>query len=406
MLDWLDARAIVLQNTPVLPSEAVPLDRACGRVLAEDFTAALDLPPFDNSAVDGFGVRSGDVASAKETSPVKLRREGVIAAGSGASLSVEAGHCVQLFTGARIPSGVDAVVMQEVSQVSGDSVLVRKAVHKGENVRRAGEDVEAGHMILKAGTLLTPARIGVLASQGCDTVRAHRVPRVGLFATGEEIVEPGAPRRADQIFESNTHALSAALSEIGVSPAVHARIPDTAADTKSALAPAFGNADVLIVSGGVSVGAFDFVKPVLEELGVKRLFWRVALKPGKPLYFGVHPAGTLVFGLPGNPVSTLVCFYEFIRPAALKMMGHTDLFLREREAVLEHEVERLPGRFEFMRGFCREEKGEYSVRSAGRQGSHIYSSFAAANCFILIPADVKRLEKGDSVSIQILPPAQ
>jgi molybdopterin molybdotransferase len=228
-------------------------------------------------------------------------------------------------------------------------------------------------------------------------------PIVSTLATGSELAPPGAPLAASAIYESNTYALRAALKEIGIQDAVTGNVADSLEATTEALRKHMASCQIAIISGGVSVGGHDFVRQALDTLGVKCLFWRIAMRPGKPLYFGIAPSGGLVFGLPGNPVSTLACFYQFIRPALLQMMGHRDIFLREVKATLEEDITRSPGRFEFMRGIYRESDGVRFVRSAGRQGSNIYSSFAAANCFILVPSDGTRLANGSPVTIQLLP---
>ncbi|MGH8104318.1 MAG: molybdopterin molybdotransferase MoeA [bacterium] len=403
MLDWLKARDIVLEHARCVTPVEMALTRAAGRILAADMHAGLDLPPFDNSAVDGYAVQRADVGGANEGRPVVLKKIGVIGAGgSGPALKVSLGECAQISTGAPVPPGADAVVMQEWCEDDAMAVRVRKPVRKGENVRPAGDDVKTGSLILKDGTRLSPAAVGLLASQGYMTVNTYPQPRVAILATGEELVAPGSPRTPAGIYESNTAALTAALAEIGVSPSLTLRVKDEPNETKVAIERGLAHSDILIISGGMSVGAFDFVRPALEEIGVRRLFWQIALKPGKPFYFGIFKDSVLVFGLPGNPVSTLVCFYEFIRPAVLKMMGRADILLQECEAILEEKIERQPGRFEFMRGICEKGDGEWRVRSAGRQGSHIYSSFVAANCFILISEDVERLPGGSRVTIQIL----
>jgi molybdopterin molybdotransferase len=332
-----EARSIVLAEAARTPLEACPLVKSLGRVLAEDLVAAHDVPPFDNSAMDGYAVVASDTAGSTPEIPATLRLTETIPAGHEGSFRVSKGEAARIMTGAPLPGGADAVVQLEVTKEAGDSVLIFEQVKMGKNVRPAGGDVTTGSTVLKAGTVLGPAEIGMAASLGFSALPVHRLPKVAVVLTGSELVEVGQPLGPGQIHNSNGYALRALCQQLGIEPDVLGIVADDLAATKTLMAKGL-DYDVLLTSGGVSVGAFDFVKEAQAELGVEQLLWGVAMKPGKPLVFGKR-GSTLVFGLPGNPVSAMVSFELFVRPALLTLMGHRNTGRPIHKATIIEDVE-------------------------------------------------------------------
>lgn len=390
-----EARRRVLEAVRPLPGEAVPLRAALGRVLAEQVESSVDVPPFDNSAMDGFAVVAGPAA--------ELELVGESRAGRPATAAVEAGKAVRISTGAALPSGADAVVPVERTE-GGDGVVRVPDTAPGANVRRAGEDVRRGQPVLAAGTPLGPAELGVLASLGIAEAPCAPRPRVALVVTGDELVEPGTPLEPGEIWSSNEYALAALVERAGGVPAATARVRDTAEGTRAALAGALENADVVCVSGGVSVGPHDHVKTELAALGVEQRFWGVRLKPGKPTWFGTLDDGgrrVLVFGLPGNPVSAIVTFLLFAAPALRALQG-ADPGATRASAVLDAAVARNPGREQAVR--CRLRAGDdgWHAEPTGPQGSHVLTSMLGARALALIPAGEGELAAGERVEIELL----
>ncbi len=397
MLELEEALARVLAAVPAPTSESVSLGEAEGRVLAEPVTAPIDLPMFDNSTMDGYALRSADLASAKPDSPVRLRLTGKVAAGEVFAGAVTAGACVRLFTGSPLPAGADAVVMQEDARVeSGGAgeVLMLAPVAAGENVRLRGEDVKEGSTLAETGQLLTVGRISLLAAAGLTRVRTGRQPVVGLLATGSELREPGQPLAPGQIYESNRLALAALVKRAGAVSTILPLVADELAATRDTLAGAFEHCDAVVTSGGVSVGELDFVKGAFEQTGGDLQFWKVAMKPGRPFAFG-RRRGKLLFGLPGNPVSALVTFLLLVRPALLRWQGATNVSPSACPGVLAEPLANDSGRRHFMR-VKTDPTGK--VYSGGLQASHILSSVAAANGLVDVPADTT-LPAGAAVSV-------
>jgi molybdopterin molybdotransferase len=386
MLEFEEALARVLAAVPAPTSEHISLNEAAGRVLAERIRSPLDLPAFDNSAMDGYALRATDVASAKPDSPVRLRLAGRVPAGETFAGHVTAGTCVRLFTGSPLPSGADAVVMQEETRVepsAAGEVLILAPVEPGENIRLRAGDVKQGSTLAEAGELLTAGRIGLLAAVGLPSVPVGRQPVVGLLATGSELQEPGLPLAPGRIYESNRIALAAVLKRAGAVPVTFPLVNDVLAATRAALAEAFRQCDAVVTSGGVSVGEMDFIKHAFEQMGGELQFWKVAIKPGRPFVFGRY-RGKLLFGLPGNPVSALVTFLLLVRPALLRWQGATDVSLPVHSGVLAEPLVNHGERRHFMRVKL-DPAGQ--VRSAGTQASHILSSMAAANGLVDVPAN-------------------
>lgn len=394
MLQYEEALARVISAVPTPASESVALAQADGRYLARDILSPIDLPPFDNSAMDGYAVRAADVASAKPNSPVRLRLVGRVAAGEKLPGDVTSGTCVRLFTGSPLPNGADAVVMQEDTKVDGavpNEVLVLEPVKPWENVRFQGEDIKRAAAVAAKGDALTVGRLALLAATGCVEVMVSRQPTVGILATGSELKERGQSLEPGQIYESNRPAIAALVRKAGAIPRVYPLVSDVLEATQIALSNAFKECDMVITSGGVSVGEMDFVKQALANLGVELQFWKVAIKPGRPFVFSRFPGShnrlstaddKLFFGLPGNPVSALVTFLLLVRPAILRWQGAANVGLPRQSAILADPLENSGERRHYMRVRI---SNDGKCHSAGTQASHILSSFAAANGLVDIP---------------------
>ncbi|MBI3870363.1 MAG: molybdopterin molybdotransferase MoeA [Verrucomicrobia bacterium] len=391
------AQARILRDVSPLPSERVALDQASDRFLATGARSIVDVPPFDNSAMDGYAVRAADVASASPTAPVELRRVDRIPAGEPPRARIEPGTCARIFTGSPLPPGADAVVMQEDTRVDSDGsdrVRVLDRVAPWDNIRFRGEDVKIGSEILGPGHRCSAERIAVLAACGIAEVDVGRRPRIALLATGNELREPGSPLPAGCIYESNRVGLAAAVRRLGGDATPLPIVPDDLNATRQAFLNARERCDVLMTTGGVSVGEMDLLKPAFESAGGVMEFWRVALKPGKPFVHG-RLGAMLWFGLPGNPVSAFVTFLLLVRPVILRLQGAAQLSLPSVPGVLSEPIQNRGDRRHFMR-VVRDEAG--AVRSAGRQGSHALSSLAASNGFIDVPPDTS-LPSGAPVAV-------
>ena len=388
MLSIDEARARVLEAVRPLGDEELPVADALDRVLAEDVAAAHDVPPFANSAMDGFAVRSSPEAGRR------LRIVGESRAGAPAALAVGDGEAIRISTGAAMPAEADAVVPVERTQEAGDEVLVEGVAAPGDHVRGAGEDLRAGDVVLCAGTRLGPAELGVAVAAGRAVVRCARRPRVSIVATGDELVDAGEPLGPGQIHDSNALSLAALAGRCGALVVGSRRAGDDPELTRAVLAAALDEADLVIVSGGVSVGPHDHVKPALSELGAQERFWRVALRPGKPTWFGVR-GETLVLGLPGNPVSALVTFLLFARPALAALQGAAPP--RRRRARLAHDVARHPARDEMVRVRL---DGDGRAHATGPQGSHVLSSMLGADGLALIPRGEGQLTADTQIEIE------
>ncbi len=385
MLDVEAAQQRILAAVSPLGSETIPLADAIGRILTVRTLAAVELPGFDNSAMDGYAVRSSDVGTASAERSARLRVIGRCAAGETFSQSIQAGECVRIFTGSVMPPGADAVVMQEDVRVdAADPAVVHvvDSVKPWENIRFRGEDVKSGSTLIEAGARLTVGRLSLLAATGVAEARVGRRPRVGIVATGSELREPGSALQSGQLYESNRLGLSVLARRAGALAKVYPLVPDNLAATQNALQNALDENDVVVTSGGVSVGEFDFVKEAFEKLGGKLEFWRIAIKPGKPFVFG-RWREKLLFGLPGNPVSGLVGFCVFVAPALARMQGASDLGFSHSHGVLAEPLENRGDRPHYMRVSI-DSKAE--VRSTGVQASHILSSLAEADGLLCVPA--------------------
>jgi molybdopterin molybdotransferase len=414
MISVEEALDRILSYVSVLDPEEKPVLDALGQVLAEDVRSHIDIPPLDNTAMDGYAVRAADITGATPENPTRLRVVGELAAGYLHEGEVSAGTAVRIMTGAPLPPGADAVVPFEDTNESGshdfgrfskavDSVLICKAVRLGANVRQAGEDVARESLVLSRGTTLRPAQIGLLASLGRATVRVIRRPVVAVLSTGDELTEVGQPLRPGAIYDSNTFSVAAMVLQNGGIPQVVGIARDTVEDLTAKIRQGL-DADMLITSAGVSRGDYDVVKDVLAREGEVD-FWMVRMKPGKPLAFGAFASGERRvphIGLPGNPVSSMLTFELFGRPALFKMMGKSRWQRPTVRAISEDRITNRDGRRVFARAVVSERDGRYYASLTGPQGSGILTSMSLANALAIVPEDVSAVEPGDEVSVIML----
>lgn len=383
---------------PVTGQETVALRETYQRTLAEDIISPINVPPQDNSAMDGYALRAADLADGV----TQFRLAGKAYAGHPFVKRISAGECVRIMTGAPIPDGCDCVVMQEHAEADGNMVTVRAGQRPGQNIRRAGEDIRQGDTVLVRGQPIRPAEMGLLASLGFQEVRVYRKLRVALFSTGDELQQPGTPLAEGQIYDSNRYSLFGLLGELHVEIADMGNIPDDPAALKTALLNAAGQSDAIITSGGVSVGEADHIKRLLAEIG-EVVFWKIAMKPGRPLAYG-HIGNCHFFGLPGNPVAVMVTFQQFVRDALRVLMGQHPKPAFTYTAACASPIRKLPGRMEFQRGILtQDEGGKLRVHTTGEQGSGILSSMSKANCYIVLPEEQGNVEVGAEVQVQPFP---
>lgn len=374
-------------------SEQLPLPEALGRVLASDIASPLAVPPFDNSAMDGYAVRLADLASG-----TPLIMAGKAFAGQPYQGEWPAGHCVRIMTGAPVPPGTDAVVMQEETQADGDRITFLAQPEPGQNIRRAGSDIGKGACVLLAGTRLTPREMPLLASLGVATVAVRRPLKVAIFSTGDELKPVGTPLAHGDIYDSNRYGVRAMLARLGCDCLDLGIIPDDPAQLRAAFIRADEEADVLITTGGVSVGEADFTKQLLDELG-EIGFWKLAIKPGKPFAFGRLPR-TWFFGLPGNPVSAMVTFDQLVQPALAKLAGQHFERPLQLQAIVAEPLKKSPGRLDFQRGILSQGPNGLEVRSTGSQDSAVFSSLSRANCYIVLERERGCVAAGETVTVE------
>jgi len=407
-----EALATILSHVQPLGPELVPILDAQGRVLAEEIVSDIAVPPFNNSAMDGYAVRSVDVAAATAESPVQLGVIDSVAAGSVAEKSLLPGTAIRIMTGAPMPEGADAVVPYEDTSdfdrskddrlaAPADKIVVRCAVEARDHVRPAGEDIYLGERVLASGRVVRAQEIGVLASVGYESVRVHRRPRVAILATGDELLEIHEPLQPGKIRNSNEYTNAALVTRTGGIPIRLGIARDTKADLTERIRSGLeARADLFLTSGGVSVGDYDVVKDVLGSEG-RMQFWQVRMKPGKPLAFGLLAGGVPLIGLPGNPVSAMVSFEQFARPAILKMLGHANLAKPQVRAVLDESVSNS-GRRGFVRVIVSQRGGRYHARTTGEQGSGVLTSMSKANGLAIVPEGTYQVEAGSEIVVQML----
>lgn len=396
-LSVADARARILSAvTPVQQTERLAIRQCLDRVLAQPITSAIDVPGHTNSAMDGYAIHGADLA-ADGSATVQLI--GQAFAGHPFAGSVERGQCVRIMTGAPMPAGTDTVVMQEHSAVDGDSISFAPGQRTGQNVRQAGEDVARGQVVLDAGRRITAADLGLLASLGCAELVVHRPPRVAFFSTGDELRSIGETLGEGEIYDSNRYSLYGMLNRLGVEIRDLGVVPDDPAALEAALSQAAADCDAVITTGGVSVGEADYLKGLLERLGEMHL-WKIAMKPGRPVTFG-HIGQAAYFGLPGNPVSVMVTFYQFVQPALRRLAGESAAEPLMLKAICDEPLRKRPGRCEFQRGILSvAEDGSLHVSRTGSQGSGVLTSMSRANCFIVLPEENGGVAAGETVQVQ------
>lgn len=406
MIKAKQALAIVLGSIRTRGTEMVNAISGLHRILAEDVYARGDVPSFANSAMDGYALRSADVKNASGKSPVILEVVGDIAAGYVSKKRLKIGQTIRIMTGAPIPQGADSVVMVEFTQKfktdAGEFIKVFKATDYKENIRAKAEDVKKGEKVLAKGSLIRPQEIGMLASLGVDSVRVAKKPKVGILTTGDELVKIDKPLTKGKIRDSNAYCLAGQVLTVGAIP-VHLGIArDNLEEVRRKIITAINkNIDLLLVSGGVSVGEYDLVKNALWELGTKIKLWKVAIRPGKPLVFG-YIKGIPVFGLPGNPVSSMVVFEEFVRPAILKMCGAKELFRPVAAAILRQSFKKKKGLKYFVRVRIENKNNKFYTSLTGPQGSGILKSMVLADAIMVVPEEISELKKGGRVCVQLL----
>ncbi len=382
--------------TAISESRPVDLMDALGAVLAEAVTSPVDVPPHRNSAMDGYAVRSADLPA---EGTARLDVVGTSWAGRPWAGTVGEGQCVRIMTGAEVPAGADTVIMQEHVERDGDAIVIASGHQAGQNVRMPGEDIRRGEVVLEPGQRLRPAELALLASLGVPGVSVYRKPKVAFFSTGDELVAPGGELGPGQIYDSNRYAIHGMLAMLGVEILDLGTIPDTREAVEQAFRDAASQADAIVTSGGVSVGDADYVKETLDRLGEVD-FWKIAMKPGKPLAFGKVDKAWF-FGLPGNPVSTLVTFYQFAQPALRRLMGQNVAEPLTIRVPCAEPLKKRPGRTDFQRGILeRDASGRLTVRSVGQQASHILSGMSRANCFIVLPRESAGVDAGTEVDVQ------
>ncbi|HPD56445.1 MAG TPA: molybdopterin molybdotransferase MoeA [Smithellaceae bacterium] len=394
------ALKIILDSARLMGTEQIHLLAAQNRVLAENIFAGRNIPPADNSAMDGYALRASDTKNATEKNPIRLKIVEDIPAGKISRKKIGKVQAARIMTGAMIPAGADAVIRQEDTRKDNGEIMIFAPVAKNTDIRFAGEDVRKGELVISKFSVLRPAQIGMLASLGKKMVSVYKKPRVAIMATGDELVDINTDPPPGKIVNSNSYSLAALVTDCGGIPL----ILGITRDNKKALEKNFAKAlraDIIISSGGVSVGDYDLVKDIMAEMGNSMRFWQVAMRPGKPLAFG-DIKGVPLFGLPGNPVSSMVSFEQFVRPYLLKIQGHRNIFRPVIKAASADNLKKKAGVKNFLRAVVKKKKGKYVVTTTGDQGSGILKSMVAANALIILEEKVSKLKKGQMVQVQIL----
>ena len=395
-----EALGKILDAIVCLDVEKVDILDALGRVIGEEIHAPRDLPPVCNSAMDGYAVRAADTVNAGPENPVVLDVIEDIPAGVFPEREVGPGQASRIMTGAPLPQGADAVVRLEDTKIEGKRVLVLVPMTLGTDIRLAGEDVRKGELVISRGTVIRPAEVGMMAALGRSFVFVHQKPLVAILATGDELMDIDEDSSSWKIISSNSYSTAAQVLESGAVP-LQLGIARDRRDDLIRKFQAATRADIIISSGGVSVGDYDLVKDIMKEVGNRMHFWQVAMRPGKPLAFG-SLGGVPLFGLPGNPVSSMVSFEQFVRPSLLKMMGHKRLFRKMIEATLEEDIAKKEGMRYFFRAQVRREGGHYLASMTGEQGSGILKSMVLANGLIVLSEEATGAQKGEKVAVQLL----
>ncbi len=400
MIKVKEALKQILDNFFPLGTEKVNLCDTLNRVLAEDIFAVRNIPPKDNSAMDGYALRFEDTLGAAAESPVTLSVIEDVPAGRTPIKKVGAGKATRIMTGALVPQGANAIMRVEDTKKDGKHVLIFNEALPGMYIRKAGEDVHEHELVIARGTVIRAAEIGMMAAVGKTFVSVYQKPLVAILATGDELVDIDEFPSTWQSISSNTYSISAQVMECGAIPMNLGIARDNRKDLIAKFMAAL-RADIIISSGGVSVGDYDLVKDVINEVGNGLLFWRVSMKPGKPLAFGIME-GVPLFGLPGNPVSSMISFEQFVRPSLLKMMGHRNIFRKTVKATLLEDVDKAEGLMQFVRAVVTLDNGKYLARITGEQGSGILKSMVLANGLIVLPEDATLVKAGEIVTVQLI----
>jgi molybdopterin molybdotransferase len=386
---------------PIAGLEKLPVRAALGRVLARDIVSPIDVPSHDNSAMDGYAVRGEDLIAGAAVTLVEI---GTAFAGRPFAGEVKRGECVRVMTGAVMPRNTDTVVVQEVVTAEGRSIAIPPGQERGQNRRLAGEDLQKGKPALRSGRMLRPADIGLIASLGIGEVSVRRKLKVAFFSTGDELVSVGKKLKAGEVYDSNRYTLWGMLARLGCEVVDLGVVRDDPAKLEAAFRKAAAGADAVVTSGGVSVGEADFTRQMMAKLG-EVVFWKIAMRPGRPMAFGrirARGRSATLFGLPGNPVAVMVTFYHFVRGALLSMMGRSDIDLPLLRARAETPMRKKPGRTEYQRGILQAKNGEWTVRLTGAQGSGILSSMSEANCFVVLGHEQGAVKAGDDVDVMLM----
>ena len=403
MISLEEALRQILDTIHPLGLEKIHILDALGRVIGEDILAPRPIPPKNNSAMDGYAIRWEDTRDASQERPVILAVIEDIPAGSIPRKVVGSGQATRIMTGAPIPEGANAVMRMEDTEKNGRTVKIFVEATEGQDIRLAGEDVRQGEEVISRGGMIRPAEIGMMAALGRSFISVYQKPLVAVLATGDELVDVDENPSPWQIISSNSYAIAAQILDCGAIPLQIGIAKDTRKDLTAKLKSAL-RADLIISSGGVSVGDYDLVKDIMKEVGNRMQFWQVAMRPGKPLAFGAMNDVPL-FGLPGNPVSSMVSFEQFVRPSLLKMMGHQNLFRRTVKALLKEAIIKKKGTRHFIRARITFENGQYQALTTGEQGSGILKSMVKANGLIVLPEEITSVKAGDTVIVQLIDPS-
>lgn len=401
MISFAEARDRILGGARPLAAQHCHLSALLGRILAQDIASSFDIPPRDNSAMDGFAVRHEDIAEASSENPVRLQIIDDVPAGRVATQKVGHGQAIRIMTGAQIPEGADCVVPVELTETGNRSTELRilAAVQPGEHIRKRGEDVRAGEVLIAKGARLRPQEVGLIASLGMTGAWVSRKPVVGIISSGNEIVEPGQPLGPGHIYDANRFSVASQARSVNAEVRDYGIVEDDLGKITATLEKAAGDCDLILTSGGVSVGDYDLMKQALSKLGEMN-FWQVAQKPGKPMAFGAI-RGRPVIGLPGNPVSSMVIFDQYVRPFLLKMQGASRIFRKQLTGISLQRLQKPAGRREFLRARVEWQEGKYQVRLTGPQGSGILTSMVYADGLLILSEEVEVVDIGDQVIVEL-----
>ncbi len=402
MISFQKAKTIIKKNLFILGRETVNLNNSVGRVLREDVVASFPSPRFDNSAMDGFAVRAADTTHASTKNPIELKIIDVSSAGSPSKITIEAGECIQCMTGAEIPEGANAIIMVENTSGFSNSnkVKIMNPASPGAHIRKRGEEIDEDDILITKGTKITTNELGTCATFGYGDLSVSKKPKVSIFGTGNELVEPGQKLGKGQIYNSNLYVFTDLVEKAGALIQMKEVIKDNKESLKSFLSKALKESDIIISSGGVSMGRYDYVRDVFIELGVEEHFWKVAQKPGKPLFFGTK-GNKLIFGLPGNPVSSYIGFMEWVWPVIQSLMGEN--IKRTLYGVLDDFFPREKTKYRFLFGNAKCKNGVIICSPTSRLGSHMLTSALGANCILGSESGDGPLKPGDLIKINLLP---